>query len=291
MILVLRSCKENMQDLSFGKKTRYLIWYELAQASSKGCHKKVAEEKHFSLHADPISSPHTVWIVHHTSEPNKLFAKLFLSNSCSSKGRTHCTWGPWWTAQFSFVYMLHSKPNHPRSYTNIIMGICPENRPVYRNELSYSPRYDKHFTRSMSEVRFPITKFPPVWFIPLVGWVRKNFARFHTAYIDTGFVPVSFKHCTQSICRNTACYSMFKWDPVNISIPHLHKAISNGARGNPIFYNMQSIFYRHVKFKRLVVIMLQAEPEKCIAFWKSRYTALISRPPDLRRTYNSIFAR
>ena len=47
MILVLRSCKENMQDLSFGKKTRYLIWYELAQASSKGCHKKVAEGKHF----------------------------------------------------------------------------------------------------------------------------------------------------------------------------------------------------------------------------------------------------
>ena len=91
MILVLWSCKENMQDLSFGKKTRYLIWYELAQASSKGCHKKVAEGKHFFLHADPISSPYTVCIVHHTNEPNTLFAKFFLSNRCSSKGRTHCT--------------------------------------------------------------------------------------------------------------------------------------------------------------------------------------------------------
>jgi hypothetical protein len=33
--------------------------------------------------------------------------------------------------------------------------------------------------------------------------VRKNFARFHAAYVDTGLVPVSFKHCTQSICRNS----------------------------------------------------------------------------------------
>jgi hypothetical protein len=31
-------------------------------------------------------------------------------------------------------------------------------------------------------------------------------------------------------------------NPVNISVPLLHKATGNEARGNPIFYNMQSIF-------------------------------------------------
>jgi hypothetical protein len=102
--------------------------------------------------------------------------------------------------------MLHCKPNHPWSYTNIVMCICPENRPiikkesikeeyfwfffisafsilahvgyricaqytgyilVYRNKLSYGPRYDKHFTRSMSEI--PIIWYGNRWVATFIG--------------------------------------------------------------------------------------------------------------------------